>query len=186
MLAKRRYSRRSRSSAMTSIEYAPRPGVNNPKRMFSTALADIQPGTGGRTLSNPERTGVDGRPFETDAITPCRQTRPGPDNDLWFSPFRDKIHAIRACRECPFIGRCGYNAVVNRAQYGVWGGISLPGSDSTPESLEDTYIYLLAQFERRRPIELGDLPAPRKPSTVARRRRAVTTGHEPSSDSEVA
>jgi WhiB family transcriptional regulator, redox-sensing transcriptional regulator len=116
---------------------------------------------------------IDGRPFETDAITPCRQTQPGPDSDLWFSPFRDKIRAIRACRGCPFIGRCGYNAVVNRAQYGVWGGISLPGSLSTPDNLTDAYTFLLAQFERRRPIELGELAVPAMPSTAARRRRCT-------------
>ena len=111
----------------------------------------------GRQLSSLDRImAIDGRPYETDAITPCRETQPGPDNDLWFSPFRDKIRAIRACKECPFIGRCGYNAVVNRAQYGVWGGISLPGSDSTPDNLEDAYTFLLAQFERRLPVELGD------------------------------
>jgi len=28
-------------------------------------------------------------------------------------------------------------------KYGVWGGISLPGSDSTPDNLEDAYTFLL-------------------------------------------
>src|SRR4051794_1089899 len=128
----------------------------------------------GRQLSSLDRImAIGGRPFETEATTPCRQTQPGPDTDLWFSPFRDKIRAIRACKGCPFIGRCGYNAVVNRAQYGVWGGISLPGSDSPPENLEDAYTFLLAQFEHRRPIDLGELAAPVMPSTAARRRRST-------------
>jgi WhiB family redox-sensing transcriptional regulator len=128
----------------------------------------------GRQLSSLDRImAIGGRPFETEAITPCRKTPPSPDNDLWFSPFRDKVRAVRACKGCPFIGRCGYNAVVNRAQYGVWGGIALPGSDSTPDNLEDAYTYLLAQFERRRAVELGDLAAPAMPSTAARRRRST-------------
>lgn len=128
----------------------------------------------GRQLSSLDRImAINGRPYETDAVTPCRQVPVTPDNDLWFSPFRDKVKAIRACAGCPFIGRCGYNAVVNRAQYGVWGGISLPGSDSTPETLTAAYTYLLDQFERRRPIELHGLPAPAMPTTVTRRRRAA-------------
>ena len=141
----------------------------------------------GRQSSSLDRImAIDGRPYETDAVTPCRQTRPGPDNDLWFSPFRDKIRAIRACKGCPFIGRCGYNAVVNRAQYGVWGGISLPGSDSSPDNLEDAYTFLLAQFERRRRVELGELAAPAMPSTATRRRRSTPATNASGSDSHSA
>jgi WhiB family redox-sensing transcriptional regulator len=141
----------------------------------------------GRQLSSLDRImAIEGRPFETEAITPCRQSQPSPDNDLWFSPFRDKIRAIRACKGCPFIGRCGYNAVVNRAQYGVWGGISLPGSDATPDNLEDAYTYLLAQFERRRPIELGELAVPARPSTAARRRRCIPERDASDSESDSA
>lgn len=132
--------------------------------------------TSGRQLSSLDRImAINGRPYETDAVTPCRRNPVTPGNDLWFSPFRDKVRAIRACQDCPFIGRCGYNAVVNRAQYGIWGGISLPGSDSTPETLSTAYTYLLAQFERRRPIELEGLPAPAMPTTVTRRRRAASS-----------
>ena len=128
----------------------------------------------GRQLSSLDRImAINGRPFETDAVTPCREVAATPDRDLWFSPFRDKIKAIRACQDCPFIGRCGYNAVVNRATYGVWGGISLPGSDSTPETLRDAYTRLLDQFERRRAVELDGRAAPALPSTVTRRRRAA-------------
>lgn len=131
--------------------------------------------TSGRQLSSLDRImAIGGRPFETEAMTPCRRTPPSPDNDLWFSPFRDKVRAVRACKDCPFIGRCGYNAVVNRAQYGVWGGIALPGSDSTPDNLETAYTFLLAQFERRRAVELGQLSTPTMPSTTARRRRSTS------------
>jgi WhiB family redox-sensing transcriptional regulator len=140
----------------------------------------------GRQLSSLDRImAIEGRPFRTEAITPCLKTPPSPDDDLWFSPFRDKIRAIRACKGCPFIGRCGYNAVVTRAQYGVWGGISLPGSDATPDNLEDAYTFLLAQFERRRPIELGDLTVP-MPSTAARRRRGTPERDAADSDSDAA
>jgi Transcription factor WhiB len=62
---------------------------------------------------------IDGRLFETEAATPCRVNT---DGDLWFSPFRDRIRAARQCQGCPFVGRCGYNAVVSRATHGVWGG----------------------------------------------------------------
>ncbi|MDT5044822.1 MAG: hypothetical protein QOG75_675, partial [Mycobacterium sp.] len=70
-------------------------------------------------------------------------------------------------------------------QYGVWGGISLPGSDSTPDNLEDAYTFLLAQFERRRPTELGELSVP-MPSTAARRRRCTPEMYAPDSDSDSA
>jgi WhiB family transcriptional regulator, redox-sensing transcriptional regulator len=142
----------------------------------------------GRQSSSLDRIStIEGRPFETEDITPCRQTKPGPDDDLWFSPFRDKIRAIRACKGCPFIGRCGYNAVVNRATYGVWGGVALPGSDSTPDNLEDAYTFLLAQFERRRRIELGELSVP-VPSPSFRRRRSPSEADAstPDADSAVA
>lgn len=123
----------------------------------------------GWTARSLDRTmAIEGRPFETEGPTPCRTAS---DNELWFSPFRDRVRAARACKSCPFIGRCGYNAVLGKAQYGVWGGVALPGSASTPEKLENAYILLLAQFERRRQIELGDLQVP-MPSTNVRRRRA--------------
>jgi len=123
----------------------------------------------GWTARSIDRTmAIEGRPFETEEPTPCRTAE---DTELWFSPFRDRVRAARACKACPFIGRCGYNAVLGREQYGVWAGIALPGSASTPEKLESAYILLLAQFERRRQIELGDLQVP-LPSTNVRRRRA--------------
>lgn len=72
------------------------------------------------------------------------------------------------CLDCPFLGRCGYNAVVSRATHGVWGGHVLPGDK--PGELEPIYASLLAQFEARRAIELGNTPAPKMPSASPRRR----------------
>ena len=116
--------------------------------------------------------GRDGRLFHTSEPTPCSGS---PRNgDLWFSPFKDRIHAVRACQACPFLGRCGYNAVAAHEEYGVWGGLSLPGDRATPELLEKAYRYLLAQFEHRRVAELGDLAVPVRPVPNARRRRAST------------
>lgn len=108
---------------------------------------------------------VGGRLFETDAATPCRLHR---GRDLWFSPFRDRERAARLCQSCPFLGRCGYNAVVSRATHGVWGGEVLPGDK--PTELEPIYTRLLEQFELRRAVELGLAPAPPLPSTSPRRR----------------
>ena len=111
---------------------------------------------------------VGGRLFETEATTPCREAaRPG-NRDLWFSPFRDREQAARMCQDCPFVGRCGYNAVVSRATHGVWGGQVLPGDK--PGELEPVYPCLLEQFEARRAIELDHAPAPKKPSASPRRR----------------
>lgn len=114
--------------------------------------------------------GRDGRLFHTSEPTPCSGS---PRNgDLWFSPFKDRIHAVRACQACPFIGRCGYNAVAVRATHGVWGGITLPGD--YPEQLEPLYRQLLQQFEHRRTVELGGLAIPARPDPNARRRRAAS------------
>lgn len=115
------------------------------------------------------------RTYCTELMTPCRTVDPnrarnGPE--LWFSQFKDRILAVRACQDCPFIGRCGYNAVASREEFGVWGGLSLPGDKGNPEMLEAAYDYLLAQFERRRSVELPNLPAPVMPTSSVRRRRA--------------
>jgi WhiB family transcriptional regulator, redox-sensing transcriptional regulator len=110
-----------------------------------------------------------GRLFETEAMTPCRRETSRPEGrDLWFSPFRDREQAARMCQDCPFIGRCGYNAVVSRATHGVWGGHVLPGDK--PGNLEPVYTRLLEQFEARREVELGHAPAPKMPSASPRRR----------------
>ncbi|MBZ4613586.1 WhiB family transcriptional regulator [Mycobacterium avium subsp. hominissuis] len=110
--------------------------------------------------------GQSGRLFHTSELTPCSGSHR--NGDLWFSPFKDRIHAVRACQACPFIGRCGYNAVAVRATHGVWGGITLPGD--YPERLEPLYRELLQQFERRRAAELGGLAVVMRPSADARRR----------------
>src|SRR3954451_18154957 len=106
-----------------------------------------------------------GRLFLTEAATPCRDG--AADRDLWFSPYRDREQAARRCLDCPFLGRCGYNAVLSRATHGVWGGVVLPG-DKAGE-LEPIYARLLDQFDKRRTVELGDTPAPPLPRDVARR-----------------
>jgi len=50
----------------------------------------------------------------------------------------------------------------------VWGGHILPGDK--PGELEPIYASLIAQFEARRTLELGDAPAPQLPNTSPRRR----------------
>lgn len=116
------------------------------------------------------------RLYRTSEPTPCQTVNPARSRnaeELWFSQFKDRIHAIRECQRCPFLGRCGYNAVVAREEYGVWGGISLPGDKNSTEMLEAAYKYLLAQFEQRLPIEQPGLPMPALPSPeVAHRRKA--------------
>ena len=111
---------------------------------------------------------IDGRLFETTAATPCRINY-GSGHDLWFSRFRDRERAAKQCMTCPFVGRCGYNAVASRATHGVWGGQVLPGD--FPGLLEPIYERLLQQFETRRAVELGDAPAPALPGVDARRRQ---------------
>lgn len=111
---------------------------------------------------------TDGRLFETDAATPCRVSFKSGE-DQWFSPFRNRERAAKQCLDCPFLGRCGFNAVATRATHGVWGGQVLPGD--FPSLLEPIYDRLLAQFEQRRSVELGDAPAPALPAVDARRRQ---------------
>ena len=60
---------------------------------------------------------------------------------------------MKACGECPFRGRCAYNAVGAGATHGVWGGIELPGD--RPMLLQTAYARLLSRFEERRAIEVG-------------------------------
>ncbi|ULN44859.1 WhiB family transcriptional regulator (plasmid) [Mycolicibacterium crocinum] len=119
-------------------------------------------------------TTIEVRLFHTSETTPCQAVDPNRvrnGQELWFSQFKDRVLAVRACQDCPFVGRCGYNAVAAREEYGVWGGLSLPGDKSSPDLLEAAYRYLLAQFEQRRGVELPGLPAPAMPPTSVRRRR---------------
>lgn len=131
-----------------------------------------------RSVDRGSQVGV--RLYHTSEPTPCRTVDPNRarnGQELWFSQFKDRVLAVRACQDCPFIGRCGYNAVAAGEEYGVWGGISLPGDKSDREHLGAAYDYLLAQFERRRQIELPGLPAPAMPSSSVRRRRASGDVH---------
>jgi WhiB family transcriptional regulator, redox-sensing transcriptional regulator len=77
------------------------------------------------------------------------------DPDLFFDP-RQKRRAIAQCADCPFRGRCSYNAVAMGATHGIWGGVILPGD--YPQQLKAVYARLAAQFEQRRHTELGDIP----------------------------
>jgi WhiB family transcriptional regulator, redox-sensing transcriptional regulator len=89
------------------------------------------------------------RLFHTNGYLACRK-----DPELFFDP-RKRNRAIRECADCPFRGRCGYNAVAMGATHGIWGGMMLPGD--YPHLLRPMYARLSQQFEQRRTIELGDM-----------------------------
>lgn len=93
---------------------------------------------------------TDVRLFYTNQDLACRQ-----DPELFFDARR-RHRAIKRCAECPFLGRCGYNAVATGATHGVWGGVILPGD--YPQELKPIYALLAAQFEQRRQAEIGDAP----------------------------
>jgi WhiB family redox-sensing transcriptional regulator len=93
---------------------------------------------------------ADVRLFQTSHQLPCQQ-----DPDLFFDSRRMR-KAAKRCTDCPFRGRCGYNAVAMGATHGIWGGVILPGD--YPQQLRPVYARLIAQFEERRRIEVGDLP----------------------------
>jgi WhiB family transcriptional regulator, redox-sensing transcriptional regulator len=90
------------------------------------------------------------RLFHTNQDLACRE-----DPDLFFDPDRKRT-ATTHCADCPFRGRCGYNAVAMGATHGIWGGVNLPGD--IPNRLRPVYARLAAQFEQRRHLELGDAP----------------------------
>lgn len=93
------------------------------------------------------------REYIPDEPTPCHADRADPE--AWFNYRRNRA-AIHACAPCPFIGRCGWNAVAAGATHGVWAGVQLPGD--YPTELALVYRKLLDQFDRRRAIELGNAP----------------------------
>lgn len=92
---------------------------------------------------------ADVRLFHTNRQLPCHE-----DPDMFFNPHQ-RHTAVKKCADCPFRGRCGYNAVAMGATHGIWGGISLPGD--YPQQLTVVYARLVAQFEQRRRVELGDV-----------------------------
>ena len=96
---------------------------------------------------------ADVRLFNTSQDLACQQ-----DPELFFNARR-RHRAIKRCADCPFRGRCGYNAVVTGATHGVWGGVILPGD--YPQELKPLYALLAAQFEQRRQAEIGDVQVPR-------------------------
>ncbi len=82
------------------------------------------------------------------------------DPDAWFHDGRYsrtiREAAIEVCADCPFRGRCAFNAVASGATHGVWAGIELPGD--RPKKLAAYYALLLAKFEERRAEEIGEQP----------------------------
>ena len=74
------------------------------------------------------------RLFQTSRRLPCHA-----DPDLFFNPHK-KQTAINMCAECPFRGRCGYNAVATGAAHGIWGGVILPSD--YPRQLKPVYARL--------------------------------------------
>jgi WhiB family transcriptional regulator, redox-sensing transcriptional regulator len=90
------------------------------------------------------------RLFHTNQDLACQE-----DPELFFDPAT-KRSAINQCADCPFRGRCGYNAVAMGATFGIWGGVNLPGD--VPSRLKPVYARLARQFEERRRTELGDAP----------------------------
>jgi WhiB family redox-sensing transcriptional regulator len=158
------------------------PGKDGRRTVMASTEPKTTPSTREARVNDFEQE-IEVRIFHTDAATPCRTVDPRRARnglDLWFSPFKDKVFAVRACQSCPFLGRCGYNAVAGRETHGVWGGIALPGGKGKLEDLQASYERLLRQFERRRPVELpGFTGAVPMPSTEVRRRN---TGDSPTDD----
>ena len=99
--------------------------------------------------SDSSRLRAEVRLFHTEQDLACRE-----DPELFFNPNR-KSRAVARCAECPFRGRCSYNAVASGATHGIWGGMSLPGH--YPTQLAPVYARLAEQFEARRRGEIGDV-----------------------------
>lgn len=109
---------------------------------------------------------ADVRLFHTAEPMPCLD-----DPDLFFDP-RARRRAIALCVQCPFRGRCGYNAVAAGATHGIWGGILLPGA--YPAQLAPLYAQLRAQFDERRREELGEAPVTPLPEEGLAHRRRIS------------
>ena len=93
------------------------------------------------------------REYVPNEPTPCHPDHADPE--IWHN-YRRPHKAIAVCKTCPFIGRCGWNAVAAGATHGVWAGVQLPGDH--PTKLAGVYQQLLTQFNQRRSIELGHAP----------------------------
>jgi WhiB family transcriptional regulator, redox-sensing transcriptional regulator len=131
------------------IDDSRRPGSGERNDNVNTASTPLP----ARTLARPDssfHSRPDVRLFATDQELACRQ-----DPELFFEP-RKRRRAIKLCAECPFRGRCAYNAVATRATHGIWAGIMLPGH--FPDALKPLYAAFLEQFEQRRLLEVGDIP----------------------------
>ena len=115
-----------------------------------TTTPDARVGTAHARESVSFRMRAEGRLFHTKRQLPCHD-----DPDLFFNA-RKRRQAISKCGDCPFRGRCGYNAVTMGATHGIWGGVILPGD--YPRQLKPVYARLADQFEQRRRVELGDIP----------------------------
>lgn len=102
------------------------------------------------------------RLFVTDQPTPCAD-----DPELFFNP-RAQRRAAALCQTCPFLGRCGYNAVTVGATHGIWGGIMLPGD--YPAKLAPIYTHLVDQFQQRRHAEISTMTTDLPPGHAPRRR----------------
>ena len=113
---------------------------------------------------------ADVRLFHTNHDLPCHE-----DPDLFFNPRKKQI-AISRCGDCPFRGRCGYNAVATGATHGIWGGVILPGD--YPSKLAPVYARLVAQFEQRRRVELGDIPVTPLPPAARRSQALLDVGDD--------
>lgn len=112
-------------------------------------MTSITPSSRGSRPSDSSRLRAEVRLFHTEQDLACRE-----DPELFFNPNR-KSRAVARCAECPFRGRCSYNAVASGATHGIWGGVSLPGH--YPPQLARVYARLAAQFEARRLGEIGDV-----------------------------
>lgn len=106
------------------------------------------------------------------------------EGDAWFHDGRYartvREAAIEVCADCPFRGRCAYNAVASGATHGVWAGIELPGD--RPKRLAAYYALLLAKFEERRAEEIGrdrNQGAMRTPRFRASAARALSKAARP-------
>jgi WhiB family redox-sensing transcriptional regulator len=53
-----------------------------------------------------------------------RCATPGSDRDAMFVEGAEQNTAKRVCRPCPVRGECLADALDNRTEYGVWGGLT--------------------------------------------------------------